>query len=94
MTTLRSDEVRIPREAREAVARHEKVIVLNWERPVFAIVHPDDLGVAAVKRRPGRLVREIAADLAGVPAPDPFFAEDMDAVLQSVGPVTEVPWEP
>ncbi|MHB1498603.1 MAG: hypothetical protein ACYCXN_11925 [Acidimicrobiales bacterium] len=94
MTTLRSDEVRIPREAREAVARHEKVIVLNRERPVFAIVHADDLGAAALKRRPGRLVSEIAADLAGAPAPDPFFAEDMGAVLRSVAPVTEVPWEP
>ena len=43
--------------------------------------------------RRGRAVREIAALLAGTPAPDPDFAKDMGAVLDSVGTVPEDPWE-
>src|SRR5580692_7643257 len=35
MTTIRAEDVRIPRHAREAVARHELVVVANRERPVF-----------------------------------------------------------
>lgn len=90
MTTLSSDEVRIPRRAREAVARHEQVVVLNRERAVLAIVHPDE--VAATRRR-GRRVSEIAAALAGAPAPDPDFGADMEAVRRSVGPMPGSPWE-
>ena len=88
---MNSEEVRIPRRAREAVARHEQVVVLNRERPVLAIVHPDDIGPRGDRRR-GRSVAEIAAALAGVAPPDPDFASDMEAVLQSVGPVPEAPW--
>jgi hypothetical protein len=92
MATINADEVRIPRSARDAVTRHEQVVVLNRERPVLAIVHPDDLPHAGTKRR-GRAVREIAALLASAPGPDPEFAEDMGAVLDSVGSVPEDPWE-
>ena len=93
MTTLNSDEVRIPRRAREAVARHEQVLVLNRERPVFAIVHPDDVGANGGRSR-GRPVGQIAAALAGVAPPDPDFAADMEAVLAAVGPIPGSPWEP
>jgi hypothetical protein len=92
MATINADEVRIPRRVRDAVTRHEQVVVLNRERPVLAIVHPDDLPHSGFKRR-GRAVREIAALLAGAPEPDPDFAKDMDAVLNSVGSVPEDPWE-
>jgi len=92
MTTVNSEDVRIPKRAREAVARHERVVVLNRERPVLAMVHPDDLAEAATRRR-GRPVREVAAALAGTAAPDPEFANDMEAVLNSVGRMPEVPWE-
>ena len=92
VTTINSDEVRIPRRAREAVVRHEQVVVLNRERPVFVLVHPDDLPRPGTRRR-GRPVREIALALAGAPAPDPDFVNDMDAVLSSVGPMPEVLWE-
>jgi hypothetical protein len=37
MARIRAEEVRIPRSAREAVARHEAVVVLNRERPVYVI---------------------------------------------------------
>ena len=65
VTTIKAEEVRIPRRAREAVARHEQVLVLNRERPVLAIVHPDMLERGP--RRRGRPTREIAAMLAGAP---------------------------
>lgn len=92
MATINADEVRIPKSVRAAVTRHEQVVVLNRERPVLAIVHPDDLPQSSTGRR-GRAVREIASLLAGAPAPDPDFAEDMDAVLASVGSAPEDPWE-
>lgn len=92
MSTVSADEVRIPRKVREAVTRHEQVVVLNRERPVLAIVHPDDLPQSSRRGR-GRTVRDIAMLLGGVPDPDPDFAEDMDTVLDSVGSVTEDPWE-
>ena len=90
VTTLNSDEIRIPRHAREAVARHEQVMVFNRERPVLAIVHPDDL---RPRPRRGRPVAEIAAALVGVPAPDPDFGPDMEAVIAAVGPTPWSPWE-
>jgi hypothetical protein len=91
MATINADEVRIPRSVRDAVSRHEQVVVLNRERPVLAIVHPDDLPGSGTKRR-GRAVRDIATALAGAPAPDVDFAKDMNAVLGSVGSVQEDPW--
>lgn len=91
MATINADEVRIPRGVREAVARHEQVFVLNRERPVLAIVHPEDLAAAGIRRR-GRSVREIATLLAAAPSPDVDFAKDMEGVLSSVGSIPEDPW--
>jgi hypothetical protein len=92
MPSIRADEVRIPRQVREAVSRHEQVVVLNRERPVLAIVHPDEITRAGTGRR-GRPVAEIAAALAQAPAPDPDFARDMDAVLASIESAPSDPWE-
>jgi hypothetical protein len=92
VTSIEADKVRIPRRIREAVSRHERVVVLNRERPVMAIVHPDDIAPPAGRRR-GRRVGEIAAALAGAPAPDPEFADDMEAVLRDAGEVPGDPWE-
>jgi hypothetical protein len=91
MTTVKADEVRIPRRAREAVAHHEEVVVLNRERPAFVIVHPDDHGRTASARR-GRRLRDALVLLANAAAPDPGFAEDMEAVLGSVGAAPSDPW--
>jgi hypothetical protein len=91
VATINADQVRIPRSAREAVARHERVVVFNRERPVLAIVHPDDLPAPPARRR-GRPVREIASMLAGAPAPDPGFATDMRDILDSAGSMPEDPW--
>lgn len=90
MSSIQSDEVRIPRHAREAVARHETVLVFNRERPVLALVHPDD--IAPSSHRHGRPVSAAAADLAALPEPDPQFAVDMSDVLQLIGPPPEDPW--
>jgi hypothetical protein len=93
MATIKAEDVRIPRGAREAVAQHEDVVVMNRERPVFVIVHPDDHGPATGRRR-GRPLREALALLTGAASPDPGFAEDMEAVLDSVGPAPADPWAP
>lgn len=90
MATIKAEEIRIPRRAREAVAHHEEVVVFNRERPAYVIVHPDDHGQPATRR--GRPLREALALLTQAASPDPAFAEDMEAVLDSVGPVPADPW--
>ena len=92
MTTIRAEDVRIPRHAREAVARHEPVVVENRERPVFVIVHPDDTPGATPPARRGRPLAEALHILAASAIPDPGFAEDMEAVLADTGPAPEDPW--
>jgi hypothetical protein len=94
MATVRAEEVRIPRRAREAVARHEEVVVVNRERPTFVIVHPDDHRSTAPPPRRGRPVREALALLANVAPPDPAFADDMTDVLGAVGTGPDNPWAP
>jgi hypothetical protein len=91
MATVKADEVRIPRRAREAVAHHEEVVVLNRERPTFVIVHPDDH--RRTSARQGRRLRDALTMLASVAPPDPGFAEDLEAVLSTVGTVPSDPWE-
>jgi len=92
MTTIRAEEVRIPRHARDAVARHEQVVVVNHERPAFVIVHPDDAASGSPAVRRGRPLREALALLAAAALPDPGFADDMQAVLSDVGPLPDDPW--
>ena len=92
MTTIRAEEVRIPRYAREAVARHERVVVVNHERPAFVIMHPDDTAGDSPAPRCGRRLREALGLLASAALPDPDFADDMAAVLADIGPAPEDPW--
>jgi hypothetical protein len=92
MTTIRAEEVRIPRHAREAVARHERVVVVNRERPTFIIMHPDDTAADSLTARRGRPLREALGLLADAALPDPGFADDMEAVLADVGPAPGDPW--
>jgi hypothetical protein len=92
MTTVKADEVRIPRRAREAVAHHEKVIVMNRERPAFVIVHPDDHEQGSARRR-GRRLRDALSSLAQAGSADPDFGTDMEAVLRDVGTTPTDPWE-
>ncbi len=73
------------------MAHHEEVVVFNRERAAYVIVHPDDRGSAAVPHR-GRPLREALALLTQAPPPDPDFAKDMQAVLDSVGPAPADPW--
>jgi hypothetical protein len=92
MATVRAEEVRIPRRVRDAVARHEEVVVVNRERPAFVIVHPDDHNRTAAGARLGRPLREALALLANAARPDPAFADDMTEVLGTVGMGPEDPW--
>jgi hypothetical protein len=91
MASIRADEVRIPRGAREAVARHEAVVVLNRERPVYVIVNPQDHPAESRSTRRGRPLRD-AVHLLGEVAPDPAFGHDMDAILATVGSESVDPW--
>ncbi|HSZ03944.1 MAG TPA: hypothetical protein VK778_01940 [Solirubrobacteraceae bacterium] len=91
MATIKADDVRIPRWAREAVAHHEKIVVFNRERPAYVIVHPDDHPPMAASRH-GRPLSEALALLTQAAPPDPAFADDMEAVLDTVGPVPADPW--
>jgi hypothetical protein len=91
MPTVKAEEVRIPRRAREAVAHHEEVFVVNRERTAFVIVNPEDRRFASGARR-GRPLREALSALTAASPPDSSFAEDMEAVLDSVGPAPTDPW--
>jgi hypothetical protein len=93
VATINSDGVRIPKSAREAVARHEEVVVLNHDRPVLLIINPDGRRSSAPTPR-GRCLREAAESLLAAPLPDPDFALDLAAVIASVGPAPEDPWGP
>jgi hypothetical protein len=92
MVTIKAEEVRIPRWAREAVSQHEDVVVVNRERAAYVIVHPDDRGATAHSLRRGRPLRDALALLAQAAPPDPAFAEDMEAVLETVGAAPADPW--
>lgn len=93
MLSIRAEDVRIPREAREAVARHEPVRVLSHGQPAFTIIHPDDEPAEDSGAEPGRPLYEALDILAAGPMPDPDFARDMEAVLAEVGSMPEDPWE-
>jgi hypothetical protein len=92
MTRIRAEEVRIPRHAREAVARHEAVVVLNRERPVYVIVNPQDHPAEARATRRGRPLRDAVSLLAETAFPDPAFSEDMEAILAVSGSGPVDPW--
>jgi len=92
MATIKAEDVRIPRSAREAVAHHEAVVVLNRERPVFVIVHPESQTASSPRR--GRSLSAALSMLGQVGLPDPAFVEDMESVLESVGPTPGDPWAP
>ncbi len=66
--------------------------MVNRERPAYVIVHPDDRTSAAGVARRGRPLRESLVLLAQAAPPDPCFAEDMEAVLNTVGPAPGDPW--
>lgn len=93
VSSISSDEVRIPRHARDAIARHETVVVFNRERPVVALVHPDDASANAASPR-RRSLRSVADALRALPAPDAAFADDMTEVMRSEGTMPEDPWAP
>jgi hypothetical protein len=92
MATVRAEEVRIPRRARQALARHEDVVVLSHDRPTFVIVNSEDHPSTSRSSRRGRSLSEALRLLAGAARPDPHFAADMEKYLESVGPTPEDPW--
>jgi len=92
VNTINADDVRIPRRARDAVARHEEVVVLNRDRPVYVLINPDDRLAASKALHSGRPLREALAILATAPLPDDMFGRDLQAVRESIGPMPADPW--
>lgn len=92
MNTINADDVRIPRRARDALARHEEVVVLNRDRPVYVLRNPDDRMGASTPQRNGRPLREALAILAAAPMPDDLFGRDLQAIRESVGQMPADPW--
>ena len=92
MAEIRAEEVRIPRWAREAIAAHEEVTVVNHDRPAFVILNPQDHAASRSVAR-GRPLAEALDLLATGALPDPAFGADMQAVLEAVGTTPE-PWAP
>ena len=92
MNTINADDVRIPRRVRDALARHEEVVVLNRDRPVCVLCNPDDRMGAWKPLGNGRALREALAILATAPLPDDLFGRDLQAVRGSVGPMPADPW--
>ena len=90
MAIIDAGEVRIPRSVREAVARHEEVIVMNHDRPTLVISNPEDRQPR--NHQKGRPIGEALAALTVCAPPDPAFAEDMEAVLAHVGQSPEDLW--
>lgn len=96
MTTVPANDVRIPSAAREALARNEAVLVVNHGRPAYVIVTPDayDAGRRPVPVLRGRRLRDVLAMLVAAPRPDPQFADDLEAILDSADTLpAEDPWE-
>ncbi len=96
MTTITANDVRIPSAAREALAKHEAVMVLSHGRPAYVIVSPD---AYEARGRPlagsasgGRRLREALAILAAAPGPDPRFGDDLESIRASVGAMPADPW--
>ena len=92
MATLRVQDVRISRYAREAVAHHEAVVVVNRERRAFVIVHPGDRARSSRSARRGRPSYEAPSELGRFSSPDPAFKEDVNAVLEHAGSTPSDSW--
>jgi hypothetical protein len=94
MTTVDANNVRIPASARDALARHQEVVILNHGRPAYVIVNREDYERSSA-RTVGRSRRldEALAILATAPLPDPAFADDLEAVRELVGAPPPDPWE-
>jgi hypothetical protein len=97
MTTIPANDIRIPSVAREALARHEAVMVLSHGRPAYVLVTPDayESGHRPKAGSPsgGRRLRDALEILAAAPRPDPSFGDDLEAIQASAGPMPADPWE-
>lgn len=92
MKTIASENVRMPKAARDAVAAHEAVMVMNRDLPAYVIVNPDDYRQTG--RQPGRPLDQALSLLWSAPLPDSEFGPDLEEIRDLVGPVPVEPWGP
>ena len=70
-------------------------MVVSHGRPAYVIVTPDvyDAGRQPGPLPRGRRLRDVLAMLATAPRPDPGFADDLEAIVESVDTVpSDDPW--
>jgi len=92
--TVRSNDFRIPAAAREALERHEEVLVVSHDRPVFVISSASDHPAGAPMAPRGRRLVDAVALLTRAPFPDGEFGTDLESVRAATGPVPPDPWAP
>lgn len=90
---LNAEEVRIPKKAREALLRHEKVVVLSHERPILAIVNIDDIqsdrSVGHFEKSFGVILNE----LRNIPFPDRDYFKELKDINEHQDLLPRDPWE-
>ncbi len=93
MLKLNAESIRIPKEAREAVLRHETVIISSHEHPILALVNVDDIQGKGGLDQVGKPFGAIVNELANIALPDLEYFEDLKNIncLQEQSPLN--PWE-
>jgi len=92
VVTIDAAEFDIPPGARDALERGESVVVLDERGPTYVILSTradaEERSGAAL----GRPVRQVFDRLSELPPPDPDFAGELEAIMQTVGPTPPDPW--
>ncbi len=77
MLKLTAEDIRIPKIAREAILRHEKVIVSSHEYPILAILNIDDIGTDNNYDQVGKSFGAILNELKNIPLPDEGYFKEL-----------------
>jgi hypothetical protein len=83
VVTVDAGAVEVPPEARQALQRGEKVVVLGPQAPAYVIVGVGGGEPPAVP--PGKPLHEALDQLSRLSPADSGFADEMEAILESVG---------
>lgn len=79
MATVPATQVRIPRQAKDALARHEPVVVLKHERPSFVLISAEAYSLVAPLLERNRAGRP-------VPIEDLLTEEDLEVLAPEPAP--------
>ncbi|MBO0684637.1 MAG: hypothetical protein J2P45_27930 [Candidatus Dormibacteraeota bacterium] len=79
MATVPATQVRIPRQAKDALARHEPVVVLKHDRPSFVLISAEAYSLVAPLLERNRAGRP-------VPIEDLLTEEDLEVLAPEPAP--------